>query len=89
MRESIQKISEALEALDMPAPWSPDIKASDDFLVRLFADFSKRLGLPLVLRKSDYSDLVRHVPRQAVDPEIGTKLDAIVAVAAKAKPTKS
>ncbi|MCY2924100.1 MAG: AAA family ATPase [Planctomycetota bacterium] len=89
MRQSIQKISGALEDLGKPGPWSPDIKASDDFLAPLFADFSKRLGLPLVLRKSDYSDLVRHVPREAVDPEIEKKLDAIVAAATKAKPTKS
>lgn len=87
MKQSIKEVRAALETLGKPDPWSPDIKASDDFLEPLFKDFSKRLGVPLVLRKSDYSDLVRFVPKDHVDPEITEKLDVITAVARSAKPT--
>jgi ABC-type taurine transport system ATPase subunit len=89
MQESISEVSKALKTLGKPDPWSSDIKASDDFLDPLFADFSKRLGLPLVLRKSEYSDLVQFLTADKVDPEIGHKLDAIVKVAGKAKPRRS
>jgi len=88
MQESIQELSRALKTLGRPDPWSADIKASDEFLDRLFTNFSKRLDLPLVLRKSEYCELVRFLPKEEVDPEVGRMLDAIVVVAAKAKPRK-
>jgi ABC-type arginine transport system ATPase subunit len=88
MRESIQEVSRALKTLGKPDSWSPDIKASDEFLDPLFTDFSKRLGLPLVLRKSGYCGLVQFLPRNKVDADVVAKLDAIVETAAKAKPTK-
>ena len=86
MLESIREVSSALETLGKPNPWSPDIKASDEFFDPLFAAFSKRLGLPLVLRKSEYCDLVRFLPTDHVDADVGRILDAIVAVAGNAKP---
>ena len=89
MRESIQKISDFLETYEKPNPWSDDIKASDDFLDPLFKDFSKRIQLPLVLRKSEYSDLVKFMPKDKVDSEVKDKLDAIVVVASKAKPASA
>ncbi|MCR4412949.1 MAG: AAA family ATPase [Thermoguttaceae bacterium] len=85
MRESIQAVSAALRTLGKPDPWSADIKASDDFLDPLFRDFSARLDLPLVLRKSQYWTLVKFAARDAVDPEVSRMLDAIVQVADKAK----
>jgi ABC-type taurine transport system ATPase subunit len=88
MQESIGEVSKALRTLGKPDPWSPDIKASDEFLDPLFTDFSKRLGLPLVLRKSEYCDLVRFLPKDKVDAEVRAKLDAVVEVAAKATPRK-
>jgi ABC-type hemin transport system ATPase subunit len=88
MKESIQEVSHALRTLGKPDPWSPDIKASDDFLDPLFASFSKQLELPLVLRKSQYCDLVKFLPPNKVDPEVAEMLDAIVAVAKKASPRK-
>jgi len=89
MRESIQEVSKALKTLGKPDPWSADIKASDEFLAPLFADFSNRLALPLVLRKSEYCDLVRFMPKDRVDAEVREKLDAIVAVASTSKPRKN
>jgi len=88
MRESVEEVSRALKTLGKPDPWSPDIKASDEFLDPLFADFSKRLGLPLVLRKSEYCGLVQFLPRNKVDADVVAKLDAIVETVANAKPTK-
>lgn len=84
MQESIKAVSEALTTLGKSDPWSADIKASDDFLDPLFKDFSKRLGGPLVLRKSEYSTLVKFADRDDVDPEVRRMLDAIVEVAGKA-----
>jgi hypothetical protein len=86
MKESIEAVSKALKTLNKPDPWSADIKASDEFLDPLFAEFSKRLALPLVLRKSEYCDLVRFLPKDRVDPEVVKMLDAIVQVAGKGKP---
>jgi len=39
MRDSIDEIAAALKTLDRPDPWSPDIKATDDFLEPLFRLF--------------------------------------------------
>ena len=86
MRQSIEKVSKALETLGKPGPWSPDVKASDDFLDPLFAAFSTRLRLPLILRKSEYHRLVSFLPRDKVDPEVRGKLDAIYSVADEARP---
>jgi hypothetical protein len=88
MQASIRDVSMALKTLGKSDPWSPDIKASDEFLDPLFADFSKRLDLPLVLRKSEYCDLVQFLNKDKVDADIRAKLDALVQVAAKATPRK-
>jgi len=86
MKESIEEVSKALKTLNKPDPWSADIKASDEFLDPLFTEFSRRLALPLVLRKSEYCDLVRFLSKDGVDPEVCKMLDAIVRVAEKAQP---
>jgi len=86
MREAIAEVSTALKTLGRPDPWSPDIKASDDFLDPLFKKYFEKLGLPNLLRKTDYHILARLVPREKIDPEVVEKLDAIATVAQKAKP---
>lgn len=86
MREAIAEVTAALKTLDKPEPWSPDVKATDDFLDPLFKTFFKKRSLPLELRKSDYHVLASLLPAADIDPEILEKLDAIVATAAKAKP---
>lgn len=88
MRESIREVAIALETLNKPNPWSPDIKATDDFLEPLFQKFFRKLKLPLQLRKSDYNLLAKLLPRDAIDAEISAKLDAVVEVAGRAKPRR-
>jgi len=86
MQEAIKEVSAALETLGKGAPWSHDIKASDEFLDPLFKKYFQKLGLPLKLRKSDYHLLAGFVPAEKIDAEITEKLDAIVKTAKKAKP---
>ena len=86
MKAAIKEVSAALKTLGKPEPWSPDIKATDDFLDPLFKAFSEKLGGPLVLRKNEYYKLAKFVPKAAIDSEIDAKLNAIAAVAGKARP---
>ncbi len=67
-------------------PWWQNVKASDEFLDRLFAMYFRQLGLPNLMRKADYHVLARLVPPDLVDDEIREKLDAIVSVAQSATP---
>ena len=85
MRECILEITSALRTLGGPDPWSDDIKASNEFLNPLFDLFFRKLGLPNMLRKTDYHVLARLVPKEKIDLEVLAKLDGIVAVAQKAK----
>jgi hypothetical protein len=86
MRESIAEVAAALSTLKGAEPWSPEIKATDDFLDPLFRRFFEKLGLPNLLRKSDYYVLARFLTQADIDPEVVHKLDAIVGVAARARP---
>lgn len=87
MRQAIAEVTKFLE-MDELDPWSSDVKASDQVLDRVFKLYFKKLGLPLQLRKSDYHILAGMVPKESLDREIKEKLDAIVAVAKKAKPRR-
>lgn len=86
MAEAIAEVSQALETLGRPGPWSPDVKASDDFLDPVFERYFRKLGLPNLMRKSDYHLLASLVARDQIPPEIAEKLDAVVRVAANAQP---
>jgi len=86
MREAIAEVTMALKTLNKPNPWSFDIKASDEFLDPLFKKFFEKLKLPLQLRKSEYHVLASLMPGDKLDHEIAEKLDAIVAVAQRARP---
>jgi hypothetical protein len=88
MKEAIAEVTSALQTLRRISPWSADAKASDDVLDPLFEAYFKKLGLPNVMKKSDYHSLAAFVAREELDPEIVEKLDIIVAVAQKAKPVK-
>ena len=87
MRKCIAEVTAALATLSRPSPWSDDIKASDEFLNPVFERFFKELGLPNLLRKTDYHVLAGLVPTNKLAPEIASKLDAILAVAQKARPS--
>ena len=86
MVEAIREVTQALQTLNRPDPWSSDIKASDEFLNPLFKKFFEKLNLPLQLRKAEYHVLASLTPKEKLDPEIKEKLDAIVAVAERAEP---
>jgi predicted ATPase len=85
MESAVQEIRQALTALGKPAPESPDLKASDDFLDPLFRKFYEGLALPNLMRKTDYHTLAPYVPANALDAEVREKLDAIAAGAARAQ----
>jgi ABC-type arginine transport system ATPase subunit len=78
MEECIDEIERAIDTLDGPSPWGPDIKATDEFLDRVFSRFYKRLNSPALIRKTDYHRLAEFLKVEDIDPEIREKLDAIV-----------
>ncbi|MGB9624332.1 MAG: ATP-dependent nuclease [Phycisphaerae bacterium] len=88
MREAMAEVADALRTLGRPGPWSPDIKATDEFLDPVFKSFFRKLDLPLNLRKSDYHVLAGLLPREQIDPDVVEKLDAILAVAERATPRR-
>ncbi|MBA3509457.1 MAG: AAA family ATPase [Thermoleophilaceae bacterium] len=63
-----------------------DTKASEDLLNPIFEAFYAELGIPNLMRKSDYHRLVRFVDPGSVDPEIAEVLDALEAAARNASP---
>ena len=70
---------------DLQDRYWQDVKASDDFLDRLFEMYFQKLGLPNLMLKSNYHTLARLVPRELVDQEVVETLDAIVDVASAAR----
>ncbi|NJM12789.1 MAG: AAA family ATPase [Synechococcaceae cyanobacterium SM1_2_3] len=85
MKKAIAEVTHLLE-IDEKSPWSPDVKASDEVLDRIFRVFFKEIGLPLSFRKRDYHLLAGFLSKQQIDPEVAEKLDAIAVTAACAKP---
>ena len=81
MRRATEEIESALATLDRGSPWDADIKASDEFLTPLFASYFKKLGVPNLMAKKSFYELVHYVPDGEIDPEIRAKLDAIARVA--------
>ncbi len=88
MNDVITEIEGALAALGKPSPWGADAKASGDFLDPVFRKFFASLGLPNLMRKTDYHALAPFVPQESIDPEVTEKLDAIVEVAGRARPRR-
>ena len=80
MQKAIERVSELLE-VDEKTPWSPDVKATDEVLDRIFRLFFKELDLPLIFRKSDYYELAGYLEPHEIDPEIADKLNAICEIA--------
>jgi len=87
MESSIDQIEQATRTLGR-SPWSDGTKASDEFLDRLFELFFERLGLPNLLRKSDYHQLAAFVVPEDLDSEVTDVLDAILKTAEDAAPRK-
>jgi hypothetical protein len=86
MEQAIAELEKALTSLGRPSPWSADIKATDEFLDPLFTNYSKRLEIPLCLRKNMYFTLAALQKKEEIPKEVIEKLDAIASVAARAVP---
>lgn len=86
MKESIEELSSAARKMRKPDVWSADIKATDDFLDPLFENYYEKLREKNLLRKTNYHILAGLVQKEKIDAEVTEKLDAIVAVAKRAKP---
>jgi ABC-type hemin transport system ATPase subunit len=86
MQSVIADLTQALARLRRTTPWSPDIKATDDFLDPLFEEYFQRLGLPNMMRKTDYHELAARIPLHEIDPEVVEVLDAIVSTRDRARP---
>jgi hypothetical protein len=87
MEKSIAEVTHLLE-IDEKSPWSPDVKATDEVLDRVFRIFFKEIGLPLSFRKRDYHLLAGFLSKLNIDNEVVEKLDAIVEIAKRAKPVE-
>jgi len=85
MDRAISEMEGALKTLDKPGPWSPDIKASEEFLEPLFKKYFKALDLYNLMGKTNFHQLARFVPRELIDHEVIEKLDIICEVARSAK----
>lgn len=81
MSECISDLVDPVALKDQSDRWWADVKASDDFLDRLFEMYFKRLDLPNVMQKNNYHQLARLVPKYMIDEEIIEKLNKIVSVA--------
>ena len=68
-----------------PRHGGPDIKATDDFLDRLFTRFYEKSNSPALIRKTDYHRLAEFLNPEDFDPEIVEKLDAIVDAARRVR----
>jgi len=86
MEQCIEELENARNVQRKPAPWSDDIKASDEFLDPLFENYFEKLNLPNIMRKTNYHKLAEIVPEHLIDDDIKKKLDLIVDVAKKALP---
>jgi len=88
MQEAIEEVTAALRTLGRPDPFGPEIKASDDFLAPVFETYFRKLGLRNLMRKTDFHELAKLVPRDKIASEVAEKLDAIATVAGLAKPVR-
>ncbi len=86
MEESIRDFAPPAALRDPTDPWWANVKASDEFLDRVFDAFFRRLKLPNLMPKSGYHGLARYLPRRHIDPEVSEVLNQIADVAAQARP---
>jgi energy-coupling factor transporter ATP-binding protein EcfA2 len=86
MQECIDDLAPRAAIRNPADRWWIDTKMSDDFLDRVFDCFFKKLGLPNLMRKTDYHVLGEFIAKQQVDAEVVSVLDEIVKVQRAAKP---
>lgn len=88
MEASITDLVPPVALRDRNDPWWKTVKASDEFLDRLFDSFFERIGTPNVMRKSNYHRLASYVAVDDIDPEVTQMLDAILEQSRKAHPSE-
>jgi hypothetical protein len=86
MEQSIAELVPRIALGDRHDPWWSTVKASDEFLDRLFERYYDRLRLPDLMRKTDYHQLAQFARAEDLDDEVRAKLDRIVEVARQARP---
>jgi energy-coupling factor transporter ATP-binding protein EcfA2 len=86
MQECIEDLAPRAAIRDLGDRWWIDTKMSDDFLDRVFESFFKKLGLPNLMRKTDYHVLADFVAKEQIDAEVVSVLDEIVKTQRAAKP---
>jgi hypothetical protein len=86
MDECIHELIPPLALRHPDDVWWRNVKASDEFLDRLFEMFFEKLKLPNLMRKTNYHQLASHVAVDLIDPEIAQKLDLIHEAALRAQP---
>ncbi len=84
MRQAVADYVIPAALRDRTDPWWNTVKASDDYLDKVFPRFFQILGLRPDFTKADYYRLVPFIPKELISPEINSVLDDIAAVAAKA-----
>ena len=88
MGVAIDEVGAALQTLGKGEPFGPDIKASDEFLDPVFRKFFSKIGLSeTTMRKTDYHTLAPLLVKDAIPVEVTEKLDAILEIAARVRPT--
>jgi hypothetical protein len=85
MQDCIEDLVPRAALRDLADRWWIDTKISEDFLDRVFECFYKKLGLPNLMRKTDYHVLADFISKGQIDAEVATVLDSIAVVAGKAK----
>lgn len=86
MEECIKDLVPPVALRNRGDRWWYDVKASDDFLDRLFEMYFEKLDSLNLMRKANYHILAQFIPQESIDVEVKEKLDIIVEVARSAKP---
>ena len=88
VNECIRELVPPLALRDPNDVWWQNVKASDEFLDRLFEMFFDRLKLPNLMRKTNYHQLAAYVALEQIVPEIAEKLDMIHQASQRARPAR-
>jgi hypothetical protein len=86
MDECVHELVPPLALRDLDDVWRRNVKASDEFLDRLFEIFFEKLKLPNLMRKTNYHQLASYVTAARIDPEVAQELDLIHQAAQRATP---
>lgn len=79
MKACITDLTPPIYINDPTNDWWNDTKLSD-WAEDIFREFSKRTNQPMVLRKSNFHELIQLLKPEEVNPEIAEKLDALYEV---------